>query len=202
LEPVPQSPSQVPSTANGNEAYIQDLYRNILGRNAESAGLTDWEAELNQGVTRFQVAQRIWNSPEHRGLQVESYYNNGLHRPSDTGGKAFWVNALQSGAGEVEVLKGFLTSSEYNQAHATDAAFVQGLYNDILGREPEAAGQAAWLQALQQGASRDSVVNGFLFSTESITRLVNSYYSAYLDRSAEAPGLAFWTSAVQTGAET
>jgi hypothetical protein len=202
LEPVPQRPSQVPSAAEGNQAYVENLYRDILGRNADPQGLSDCESQLNQGATRFQVAQQIWNSVEHRGLQIESYYQDMLHRPSDAGGKAFWVNAMVSGAGEVEVLDRFLTSAEYSQTHATDAAFVDGLYNDLLGRQPDANGRADWLLALQQGATRHSIMDGFLFSTESITRLVNSYYSAYLDRVAEPQGLASWTSAVQTGALT
>jgi hypothetical protein len=202
LEPIPEPPLQVPNPADSKEAYVQNLYRNILGRNADPQGLSAWESQLNQGATRLQVAQQIWTSPEHRGLQVESNYQDLLHRPSDAGGKAFWVNALVSGAGEADVLDGFLTSAEYSRTHATDAAFVDGLYNDLLGRTPDANGRADWLLALQQGATPDSVVHGFLFSTESLNRLVNSYYSAYLDRAAEPQGLASWTSAVQTGALT
>src|SRR5262249_13827262 len=63
--------------------------------------------------------------------------------------------------------------------------------------DPDVDGRAHWVDALRQGASRDSVVDGFLFSTEAIHRLVESYYEAILDRSAEPLGLAHWTSVLQ-----
>jgi hypothetical protein len=56
---------------------------------------------------------------------------------------------------------------------------------------------ANWQLALQQGLPRNDVVQGFLFSTESLTRLVDSYYSAFLNRPAEPSGMALWLGAVQ-----
>ena len=68
----------------------------------------------------------------------------------------YWVDAFLNGAGEVDVIQGFLTSPEYQAAHATDTSFVNALYSQVLGRPAEPAGQEAWVQALQSGLSRQA----------------------------------------------
>lgn len=202
MEPLPEPPSLLPVTANDDQAFIEDLYRNILGRNTEPGALADWLSVLEGGATRAEVARRIWDSPEHRAQQVEGYYNDLLDRPADAAGMASWVDAMSARASEASVVTAFLTSAEYARAHPTDLDFVRGLYGDVLGREPDAAGQADWLQALRQGASRRVVVGRFLFSDESLARLVNSYYSAYLDRAADPQGRASWTSSLLAQTQT
>lgn len=48
----------------------------------------------------------------------------------------------------------------------SDQDYVVRLYREILGREPDAAGAAGWVAALQGGARRESVRQGFLGSEE------------------------------------
>lgn len=48
----------------------------------------------------------------------------------------------------------------------SDQDYVAGLYRDLLDREPDAAGAAGWVSALQGGASRESVRDAFLASEE------------------------------------
>jgi hypothetical protein len=227
--PLPQAAMPFPAVRTGNEAYVQDLYRKILGRNAGPAELGMWESQLTTGqsvtddasrAARAAVATQLWDSAEHRALQVESYYRTLLGRESDAAGKAFWVQAMLSGASEADVVQGFLTSAEYQGRHgsdaafatplegggvyatsagrsSSDAAFATALYHDLLGRLPDGSGLAYWQRAMEQGLPRGDVALGFLFSTESLTRLVESYYSALLNRPADAQGLAFWLGAVQ-----
>ena len=49
---------------------------------------------------------------------------------------------------------------------AADADFVKGLYRDLLGREPDAAGFESHLRGLQSGMSRDEIRQVFLTSPE------------------------------------
>lgn len=49
---------------------------------------------------------------------------------------------------------------------AADTAYVQGLYRELLGREPDAAGLQSHVNGLQQGMSRDEIRNVFLTSPE------------------------------------
>src|SRR5205085_12628881 len=88
--------------------YVTTLYRDLLGRDPDAAGLSYWVGLLGNGVPRAQVAQGIWESVEHRGRQVESYYTRYLHRAADADGRAFWVQAFLGGASETDAAVGFL----------------------------------------------------------------------------------------------
>lgn len=178
--------------------FVRNLYQDVLNREDDPAGLRDWVAVLQNGASRSQVADAFWLSPEHRGLQVDGYYTRYLHRAADPGGRASWVNAFLAGASEDEIQAGFLISGEYAAAHTTDTSYVTGLYNDVLGRAPD-AGQAGWVAALQNGASRQSVALDFLGSPEALTNLVKSYYTTFLNRPASPEEVAGWLAFLQSG---
>lgn len=207
-QPLPSLLTDFPDAHNSaDEHYIQDVYRKVLGRDGEPGGVAFWVNQLHAGqsgmdatsefLARQSVALQIWRSAEHRGLQVDAYYRFLLDRAPDDAGKTFWVNSMLAGASETDVVQAFLTSTEYQGRHPGDAAFVTALYNDLLGRQPDAGGLAAWQQALQQGATRIDVVVGLLFSTELFTTQVESYYEAFLNRPAETAGLTIWVGLLQ-----
>jgi hypothetical protein len=144
------------------------------------------------GESRSQVAQGVWDSPEHLGIVVDQLYLTLLHRPAEANEQAYWVNNMLAGMSEANVEVGFLSSAEYQAEHATDAAFVAGLYQDVLERAPDANGQAYWLALLQGGATRQQVIDGVLSSQEALNRDINGYYAAYLLRAPEALGRQFY----------
>jgi hypothetical protein len=185
-----------------NSAYIGALYQSLLDRSVDAAGLGQWLQLLLAGVSREQVAMAIWQSPEHRGVEVDQFYTNILGRSADPVGRTLWVNAFLEGASEVEVLRGFLTSAEYQATHASDLAFVNGLYTQVLGRLPDATGQATWLQALRSGQSRAAVAQAFLTSAEVNQRVVDEYYLLFLNRAADQAGEQQWTSLLASGQAT
>jgi hypothetical protein len=145
------------------------------------------------------VAEGFWDSAEHRGLQVDQFYATYLHRAADAGGRAFWVSALAGGMGEEQVAEGFLTSAEYRQAHASPAAYLSGLYADVLGRTPDPDGLAAWQSAAQGGLSQEALADGFLHSREEHLQVVDRYYTDYLGRAGEPAGVAGWVEALEAG---
>src|SRR5262249_3488243 len=89
------------------QAFIQGLYRDLLGRDAETQALKDGAAFLQAGGTRLQVVQGVWTSPEHRGRQVDQFYTPYLHRGADPAGRTFWMNALMEGLSETAVANAF-----------------------------------------------------------------------------------------------
>ena len=141
-------------------------------------------AELNSGTTRLEVAAGFINSPEHRQDQVYTYYEEFLHRAPDPLSVG-WVNELLSGVTEENVVEGILDSPEYQSAHQDSTLFIHDLYIDVLGRQGEAAGVAAWQADLASGASRESIVAGFVQSPEAIDQMVESFYAAFLHRQPE-----------------
>ena len=88
---------------------------------------------------------------------------------------------VQTGAGELGVVRNILSSPIYARLYPSDSAFVTALYNDVLGRGPGAEELAARVGALHRGLGRSAVANGLLSSNESLTRMVDSFVAAYLN---------------------
>ena len=120
---------------------------------------------------------------------------------------AGWVQQLQSGVREETIASDFLDSPEY--LGKGDKVFIDDMYLSLLGRAFDTAGEASWLNALGDNASgtpthaatltHAQVVNAFLFSTESLGRLVEGYYEVYLEREADAIGLNAWVAQLKQG---
>jgi hypothetical protein len=190
--------SQPANELSPDYQYVRGLYQTLLGRAAESAGLQYWAQQLRTGTSRAQVAAAMWDSPEHRGREVDQYYASYLHRAADAPGRALWVNALRAGASEADVARGLLTSAEYQQAHAGTTAYLFGLYADVLGRAPDPGGLDLWQAAAQAGMSRAALADAFLAAAEAYQRLMDRYYSDYLGRAAEPAGVEYWLEALQS----
>jgi hypothetical protein len=161
-----------------------------------------WVQQNGAGKSPAQAAHDYWDSANQWGREVNGYYQSFLHRDADAAGGAHWFGQFAAGASEATVIQGFLTSAEYNQMHAGHTAFVDALYQDLLGRSADAAGEAFWVGRLAAGASEAEVVQGFLQSTEAVTRVVDSLYAAYLHRQGETAGMNFWVQEIQSGRET
>jgi hypothetical protein len=73
------------------------------------------------------------------------------------------------------------------------------VYQAVLGRAPDGAGQAFWLQALQNGLARQAAALGLENSPESLARIVTAAYENVLGRTPDAQGLANWVSALGRG---
>lgn len=92
-----------------------------------------------------------------------------LGRDADQAGTHYWLDNVAANGGNVTAIaSAFLGSSEYQSkmGGASDATFLQSLYQNMLGRSADAAGLAYWESALADGASRASVVVSIVGSTE------------------------------------
>ena len=102
---------------------------------------------------------------------VESLYTELLGRASDAEGKAFW-NSLLATTSKEAVLAQFKaavlaagqadpSNADYQGLIATNKAFVQTLYTNLLGREADAEGLDFWANALTSGTSRGDLLAQF-----------------------------------------
>lgn len=92
-----------------------------------------------------------------------------LGRSADQAGTHYWLDNVAANGGNVTAIaSAFLASSEYQSkmGGASDATFVQSLYQNMLGRSADAAGLAYWESTLADGASRASVVVSIVGSAE------------------------------------
>ena len=183
-------------------SFVTSLYVNLLGRQPGATELPGWVNMISSGVTYQQIATDIWDSVEHRTDQVDAYYVNYLHRAPDPAGESGWILALETGyLNEQGVKTGFLTSNEYLNDYPTPQAYVNALYLNILGRNPQPAEELQWVSILQQ-TSNTYVVAALLTSTESYTRIVTAYYQSWLLRAPDAAGLQGWLNSLQSGFST
>jgi hypothetical protein len=83
-----------------------------------------------------------------------------------------------------------------------NAAFVQVVYQDLLGRTGNLSSNSdagGWVSALNAGTmNQASVARGIALSTEALDRFVNGLYLRLLHRTADATGLAGWVGLIQS----
>ena len=84
--------------ADANGRFVDRLYRELLNRPVDPAGLAFWTNQLTQGMTRIQVAAGIESSMEFQAVTVQRAYQQYLHRTADPAGLTFWTNFLQQGS--------------------------------------------------------------------------------------------------------
>lgn len=182
--------------------YVSALYLTVLGRDADSSGLAFWAAHLDAGASRLDVARGFWESPEHRGVQVDSLYADYLGRQAAPQERAALVDALLSGASETAVAQSILASAKYRGTHRSATAYITGLYQDVLGRAADRAGLVFWRRAVRLGVRRAAIARRFLNSRDAFARQVDMDYRDILGRGADASGRAFWTQQLATHQQT
>jgi hypothetical protein len=192
---------------NAQQQYVQVLYLNELGRPASSDEIAQWTPLLTEPFSdssgtateqRQAVAAAIASSPEAQDHLVKSWYISFLGRPSQNGEEMGFVNMLEAGQSEEQVLSGLLSSDEFMSRAQTltpgstsAESYVQALYKLLLGRtasSSEVSTQAGNVAAL--GAQQ--VAQGILGSTEYRLAQFEGFYNALLHRPDDATGLNDW----------
>jgi autotransporter-associated beta strand protein len=174
---------------DANVVYVTSLYLDVLNRNPDTTGLNFWVGQLRLGMNRAQLAFLFWNSVEHRGMQVDQFYQRLLNRVADPRGRTYWMSELMRTGNEAFVTVGFVTSTEYRNRHASNQAFVQGLFQDLYGRQASARDTGFWVGKLNDGdQTRRSVALFFVSSPEGNTRLLIRDYELFLQRPPDTGG--------------
>lgn len=200
LAPLPISTNPI-TAANATTAYIDGIYQHLLGRLPGPDEVTYWTTQMTAGTSRAAVATSVWDSPEHRALEIGQYYQTFLGRAADPAGKAYWLNAFtQSWATEKNVIATFVTSDEFsNRLHASNTDYIDALYTDLDLRTADPSGLSGWQTALQNGESRLQAAFAFIDGQEASGQLVDGYYADFLHRAADAAGRQSWVNALTSG---
>lgn len=180
------------------EVFIEALYQDILKRPADSAGLASWTSMLASGSSRSEIAEYLWNSSEHRTLQVTEYFDTFLNRTPGSLELSLWISGIQGGVGESLAMRVFVSSPEFSQINASDAEFIDALYTKVLGRTADSSGQQYWVNTLSSGVSRFEVVQTFFNSTERLVNDIDAAYQDNLNRQADASGRQFWLNVLRS----
>src|SRR5205814_994051 len=94
--------------------WIDALFTAVLKRHAESGALAALAPTAAQGAAgRSTVAIAVLNSSEADQVRVVGYYQTYLHRSGDSGGVTAWVQQMQQGTRDENVIAAFLGSAEF-----------------------------------------------------------------------------------------
>lgn len=95
------------------QSLVARLYLDLLGRTADTAGLSYFTAALASGqMTRAQVAATVVGGNEYRVHEVTGAYSQLLRRTPDGGGLAYWSSVLASGGTINQVRAGLLVGAD------------------------------------------------------------------------------------------
>ena len=136
---------------NTAATFVHNLYRELLGREPDSAGQSFWvglDTQLAGAGTaasaQHSLVAGFLGSPEYREHLVTGMFRDLLDRAPDAGGLQFWTTILAAGTDEKSVLVGILGSDEYYaDAGKTASGFVNALYRNVLGRAVD-QGSSFW----------------------------------------------------------
>ena len=175
-----------------DEEYLNMLYRVFLDREADAEGRSTWLGLMEQGLSRDYVFRGFVESPEYTSI-CQSYgiergtvnltqprdknpnmtrfvnrlYVYVLGRNGETDGLNDWCKALQNKRyTPVQVGDFFVLSDEFKAKNLSDEEYIKVLYRAYLGREYDEEGLNTWLELLQSGTSRETVLRGFTNSVE------------------------------------
>jgi hypothetical protein len=185
------------SPLTGAAAYIETLYLDFLHRAGDTNNPSDaggWVKLLGQGTPVSFVANQLARCTEALNYQVNALYHHFLGREADSGGRAYFVSALQGGGTLEGVSQSLLASAEYQSHFPSNTSFVQSLYQNLLQR---ASGNTEISQAVAQlqQIGRAGLAQEFLFSQEYRGQQVADDYAKLLRRTAPPASseVNYWT---------
>lgn len=105
-------------------AYVDLVYRNVLGRAPEAEGRAFWIQELGAGLPRGVLMARFSESPEFVAqtdglVRATMLYVGMLRRSPEPAGLDFWAGRIDGGQAYASVMQGFLFGPEYANRMAT-----------------------------------------------------------------------------------
>lgn len=198
------SPTLLEFVGNTTERYVNQLYVELLGRDAETQAINYWSAALDAGLSPVIMAQQIEGSQEFHIREIQAVYHAYLHRDADAAALSSFNQLMTEGYSVSYVKAVVLGSDEYFNLHGgTVNGFANALYNDLLGRDVDAGALMAIGPELPGGGTtitRATVAMQVMSKLEYQQVLLQSYYQTYLGRSADASGANYFISQLNAGA--
>ena len=157
------------------ESHVMALYRAILGRDPEPAGLNSWIPSLLGPIDA--VPRLFVRSPEFQALApchdtdalrafVTRLYQKALGRSPALDELNLWVSGIiQRGCDIENAVLTVLSSEEYLGVPKTLAEHVTILYRALLGREPGAGEVEPWVEYLAVPFIEDQFIESSEFAT-------------------------------------
>jgi hypothetical protein len=198
------------AAAPQNLRFSLQQFRDFLNREGDADGVHFWATSLSAGTyTRGQVTENFFNSAEFQNNVspvVRLYFAYFLRIP-DYAGLQFWINYYKSGHSLDEISNFFAASSEFTSTYGSlnNSQYVNLVYQNVLGRAPDAGGFNFWVNQLNTNAmARGQVMRNFSESAEyqaaSVSLVyVTMMYVGMLRRAPDQGGFNFWVGYMNAG---
>ena len=142
-------------------------------------------SRLSGDTTRLVNVERIAFDDGHVALDTEGaagqlyrLYQAAFDRAPDPSGFGHWLGRMEAGDSLEQLAGYFVASKEFidlTGAAITDRDFVAALYDNVLHRQPDAAGLDFWVGVLGRGAlERSELLVEFSESPENVAQLVGA----------------------------
>jgi hypothetical protein len=181
-------------------SFVDQQYRDLLGREPDRAGRNYWTSRLHHGTrTGSWMINAFLRTPEFAGVVAPVVRAHlavtGTYPRSAAGVRA---DALRLRQGTpLATIAGELVTATPAMAGLSNSAFVSALYRNALGRGPAAAELSAELGRLGSGTTRGEIVarltsgptaGRFLLAPVDVVML----YLGLLGRAPDPSGYAYW----------
>ncbi len=190
--------------------FAMQQYRDFVAREGDTRGIAYWAAELEAArTTRKALALAFFDSAEFGGAiaPVARLYFAYFLRIPDYAGLTRWIAQSRAGMPLETISQHFANSFEFFQRYGSldNGQFVSLVYDNVLGRPPDAAGLAFWRGQLDSGErTRGQVMLAFSESAEYRPVIHNEVYVTMmyvgmLRRSPDPGGFSFWVDQLDRG---
>jgi hypothetical protein len=96
-----------------NNGFLDQLYKDLLGRPIDESGLAFFTDLLNRGGSRLQVTLFILGSSEYHSNQIQSFFKSFLERQASDSEINFFLPLWQQGARREQIIAQIIGSPEY-----------------------------------------------------------------------------------------
>ncbi len=177
-------------------AWIDGVYQTLLGRSPTGPELMAAWQHLASGGNRAQLTSMLWNTYQHRAMQVTNFFQVFYRRNPTAAELPTYVAQLQAGMSETQLALNFMLSAEYQHSHPTPEALVAGFYQDLQGIVPDLSTLLLNVQALGS-SNMSSFASSMLNSQATLSYLVDGCYRSVLRRAATTAEIQYWVAQLQ-----
>ncbi len=167
-----------------DDDFVELVYANVLERSPDADGKAFWVDQLAQGLSRGElmigfsegaefVAKTGTAAPSGQFVgSIVRLFTAYFDRGPDQVGLEFWVDQRASGRSLASVSDAFAQSPEFEATYGSlsNGEFVDLIYANVLGRPADADGRQFWIDELDRGVSRGSLMIGFSESPENLLK--------------------------------
>jgi len=147
----------------------QDAFAEYMASIFSETPFSEQETPASEDLRIQNLGERsdaVFDAPVDPLLRL---YDAAFDRTADGKGLGYWLEVSES-ANLNDIADSFVGSEEFARQYGRieNDAYIELMYENVLERASDAAGQAYWLDKLDNGAERGAVMVGFTESAESV----------------------------------